>query len=78
MQKWKEMNTGMDADDFYEQEEEEEESDDENENEFLESNSESESFEEAELKESSKANGADVKEKGIILHSTTILVLIKN
>jgi len=67
VQKWKEMNTGMDAEDFYEpNEEDEEESDDENENEFLESNSESESFEEAEekAKESErKPNGADKEGK---------------
>jgi len=72
VQKWKEMNTDMGAEDFYEHHEEnesepEEESDDENENEFLESNEEmnsedSESAEEVDRKKKKK-NGAESKEE---------------
>jgi len=46
VRKWKEMNTDMDAEDFYEHNEEHEDSDsDENEDEFLESNEESDNSE---------------------------------
>lgn len=55
VQKWKEMNTELDYEDFYEHHEESE-SDDENENEFLESNEEinSENSEEEEQEETEK------------------------
>jgi len=70
------MNTGMDADDFYEQDDDagSEESDDENENEFLESSSDDSETEESEEKKKepeSKPNGAD-KEKGKMGESAEI------
>lgn len=62
VQKWKEMNTEMDYEDFYEHHEESE-SDDENENEFLESNEDINSEDEEEEEEREEEKEKDKKKK---------------